>query len=53
MKFRILTEARQDLDREMDRYEKKKLGLGLEFWDKIAFAIGEIISSPKAWQQKF
>jgi len=45
MTFRYLPEARQELDRQIAKYEKKESGVGLKFLDEVEYAIGRAMGS--------
>ncbi|HLR26122.1 MAG TPA: type II toxin-antitoxin system RelE/ParE family toxin [Fodinibius sp.] len=49
MTFRYLPEARQELDRQIAKYEKKESGVGLKFLDEVEYAIGRAMANPTAW----
>src|SRR5699024_11767178 len=49
MTFRYLPEARQELDRQIAKYEKKESGVGLNFLDEVEYAIGRAMANPTAW----
>lgn len=49
MRFRYLTPARHELDRQMEEYEEKIHGLGQGFLDEVEAAIGRVMENPAAW----
>lgn len=51
MRFRYLSEARQELDRQIEEYEKNKSGLGLEFLIEVESAISRAMDNPQAWTE--
>src|SRR5690625_4088713 len=51
MKYRFHPEAEEELNHQIDDYEKEKIGRIDEFFEEIIYAISSAVNQPKAWQK--
>lgn len=47
MNYRLLSEARGELDSAIAYYESKRQGLGIEFWAAIHSIVARIVENPR------